>query len=179
MMHIAVRGFTACFRRIAAVEGPLALLDELLVVFWAMVPIGELRAAVPLGIVSYDLSWPAVFLLAALGNMLPIPVMLYLLRTIGVRIEHWDNAMGRLLRWRTSRIELTWGARVRRYGFVGVMLIVAIPLPFTGAWTGSLAVWALQVPVRRGLPAIFAGVLIADVIVTALTLAGVELVKLV
>jgi uncharacterized membrane protein len=75
-------------------------------------------------------------------------------------------------------LEAQLAGSISRYGPMAIILIVAIPLPMTGAWTGSLAVWALKVPLRQGLPAIAAGVVIAGVVVTALTLAGVGIVKL-
>ena len=154
------------------------MLDEVVVVLTAMTPIGELRAAIPLGVITYDLSWPLVLVLAIAGNLVPVPFIILGLRTMGGRLERRADGIGRLLRWRTARIEEQWGARVRRYGFAGVMLIVAIPLPLTGAWTGSLAVYALRVPLRTGLAAIAAGVVIAGIVVTVLTQAGVELFRL-
>ena len=153
--------------------------DELIVVLTAMTPVGELRASVPLGLLKFDLAWPLVYLLSIAGNMLPVPLLMYGLRTIGGRVERMDNTAGALLRWRTARVQQTWADRVQRFGFFGIVAIVAIPLPLTGAWTGSLAVWALHVPMRRGLLAVAVGVLIAGALVTALTLAGLELVKIV
>jgi uncharacterized membrane protein len=152
--------------------------DELLVFLTAMTPIGELRAAIPFGLLMYDLSWPLVFVIAVAGNLAPIPFLLFAMRTVGSRIERRDDLLGRLLRWRTERLQRQWGERIVRYGFAGIVLIVAIPLPLTGAWTGSLAVWTLRVPVARGLAAIAVGVLIAGAIVTLLTHIGLELVAI-
>lgn len=152
--------------------------DELLVLLTAMTPVGELRASIPLAITSMDMPWPRALGLSVVGNIIPVPFILYALRTIGARIEAQQNIAGRLLRWRTARIQQSWGPRVRRYGFFGIVLAVAIPLPLTGAWTGALIVWTLHVPVRRGLPAIAMGVVIAGVVVMALTLAGIELIRL-
>ena len=152
--------------------------DALLVILAAMTPLGELRASVPLGILHFELGWPLVYVMSVLGNLLPVVPILWVLSTIGERLERSDTLAGRLMRWRTRRVEALWGERVRRHGPWAVALIVAIPFPLTGAWTGTLAVWALRVPVRTGLVAIGAGVLVAGVVVTALTLAGVGLVKL-
>ncbi len=149
--------------------------DELIVFFTSMTPIGELRASVPLGLLTYDISWQVVFVLAVLGNLAPVPLVLALLRTVGTRVQRWENPIGRLLRWRTAQVQRVWERRVERYGFWSIVLIVAIPLPFTGAWTGTLAVWALDVRTRAGLTAIALGVLIAGVIVTAAVSAGSEL----
>ena len=152
--------------------------DELVVVLTSMTPIGELRAAIPLGLVKYDIAWPVVFILAVLANMVPVPFIIVGLRTVGSRLERREDVVGRLLRWRTQRVQAKWGPRIERYGFLGVMLIVAIPLPLTGAWTGCLAVWTLRVPLRTGLAAIAAGVLVAGVIVTVLTQAGIGIISL-
>ena len=152
--------------------------DELVVVLTSMTPIGELRAAIPLGLVKYDLVWPIVYILAVLGNLAPVPFITVGLRTVGGRLERRDDLLGRLMRWRTQKIQERWGATITRYGFLGVMLIVAIPLPLTGAWTGTLAVWVLRVPLRTGFAAIAAGVLVAGVIVTILTQLGIGIISL-
>ena len=152
--------------------------DELVVLFTAMTPIGELRAAIPLALVGYHMDWPTALLLGIVGNLIPIPLILLGLRTLGERFERRPDVIGRVLRWRTERIQRVWGARVGRYHFWGVMLLVAIPLPLTGAWTGALAVWALRVDVRVGLAAIAAGVVVAGIIVTALTQAGIGIISI-
>ena len=152
--------------------------DELIVLLTAMTPIGELRASIPLAITSMEMPWPRALGLSIVGNIIPVPFILYALRTVGARIEAQQNVAGRILRWRTARIQQSWGPRVQRYGFLGIVLAVAIPFPLTGAWTGALVVWTLHEPVRRGLPAIAVGVVIAGVIVTSLTLAGIELIRL-
>ena len=152
--------------------------DELLTFLAAMTPLGELRLSIPLGVLTLDLAWPLVLALSVAGNLLPIPLLLWALRTTGGRVEGMDNPLGALLRWRTRSVQQRWDARIRRYGFPAIVLVVAIPLPLTGAWTGTLAVWALHVPAVRGLAAIAVGVMIAGMLVTAATLAGIELVKI-
>ena len=153
--------------------------DELLTLLAAMTPVGELRAAIPLGILTFGLAWPLVFVLSVAGNVVPIPFLVYGLRIAGRRVQRMENVLGAALRWWTARVERQWGGLVRRYGVLATVLIVAIPLPFTGAWTGSVVVWAFSMQPIRGLLAIAAGVLIAGVVVTALTLAGIELLKVV
>ncbi len=154
-------------------------MPDLLIVFTAaMAPIGELRAAIPLGLTSYDLSWPSVYAVAVAGNLVPVPLIFLALHRVGARIERMDNPLGALLRWRTRRLKQRWSDLARRYDFLAVVLLVAIPLPFTGAWTGSLAVWSLRIPTVRGLAAIVVGVVIAGAIVTALTEAGIGLLRL-
>ena len=152
--------------------------DELITFLTAMTPIGELRASVPLGIVTFDLSWPLVLVLSIAGNLVPVPFLILGLRRTGRWLESFPNPAGKFLSWRSAQLQARLGGNVNRYGPMAIVLIVAIPLPMTGAWTGSLAVWALNVPLRQGLPAIAAGVFIAGAVVTSLTLAGVGVVKL-
>ena len=116
--------------------------DDLKTFLLAMTPLGELRLSIPLGIVTLGMAWPPVLALSIAGNVLPVPFLLWALRMVGARVERMDNVLGSLLRWRTRSIEARWGDRIRRYGFLAIVLIVAIPVPLTGAWTGSLAVWA-------------------------------------
>jgi uncharacterized membrane protein len=149
--------------------------DELVTFFTAMIPIGELRASIPLGILTFDLSWPLVLLLSIVGNLIPVPFLIWGLKRTGRWLESFSNPVGNFLLWRSARLEAQLAGRISRYGPMALVLIVAIPLPMTGAWTGSLAVWALKVPLRQGLPAIAAGVVVAGVLVTALTLAGIGL----
>lgn len=173
------RGDSYAPEAIALIADTLAALPDSLIVFLtAMLPIGELRASIPLAIVTFEIPWPQALGLSVAGNFLPIPFVLYALRTLGARIEAQQHIAARILRWRTARVQRSWGPRVQRYGFPAIALAVAIPLPFTGAWTGALIVWTLHEPARRGLPAIALGIGVAGVVVTALTLAGIEIIRL-
>ena len=148
--------------------------DGLFTFFAAMTPIGELRASIPLGIVRYDMPWAWVLMLSIAGNLVPVPVILLVLHRAGERLEAMENPIGALLRWRTGLIRRRWSGSARRYDMLTIFLLVAVPLPFTGAWTGSLAVWALRLDQRRGFVAIAGGVAAAGLVVTALVLGGVE-----
>ncbi len=147
--------------------------DELLVILSAMMPIGELRAAIPLAIGVYDIPWRTALLLSIIGNMLPVPFLVASLKIFGELLEKRPGLPGSILRWRKTHLS----SRVDKYSFWGIVLLVAIPLPFTGAWTGSFALWAFNAPLIRGLIAIALGIVIAGIIVTVLTLTGVELIK--
>ncbi len=149
--------------------------DELITFLTAMTPLGELRASIPLGIVKYDLSWPLVLALSIAGNLVPVPFILVGLNRLGGWLESFPNPAGALLRWRRRRVQEQFGPLFRRYDALAVALLVAIPLPLTGVWTGTLAVRVFRVPLRRALPAIAVGVCIAGGLVTGLALAGVEL----
>jgi uncharacterized membrane protein len=148
--------------------------DELITFLAAMTPIGELRASIPLGLVKFNLPWLLVFWLSVVGNLVPVPFILLFLGRAGPWLERMSNPMGSLLRWRTRQVRSRYGSLANRYGLMTVVLLVAIPLPLTGAWTGSLAIWALHIPIRQGLGGITIGVFVAGTIVTALVLAGKE-----
>ncbi|MDP7240693.1 MAG: small multi-drug export protein [Dehalococcoidia bacterium] len=149
--------------------------DWLWVLLAAVTPVGELRLAIPLGIHGLGLHWIPVLALSLIGNMVPVFILVPGLERISNLLLRFPNPAGRLLDWRTRRLRLTQSERFRRYGPAVLVLFVAIPLPFTGAWTGSLAAWVFQVPPRSAIPLIALGVLIAGIVVTAVTIMGVSL----
>ena len=132
----------------------------------AMVPVLELRGAIPVGVAA-GLSPLAACAIAVLGNMVPVPFILLLIR----RIFDWlrgTEAFGPKIAWLERRAHLK-GRVVRKYRLPGLVILVAIPLPGTGAWTGALVAALLNIRMRHAVPAIFLGVVIAGGIVTALT----------
>jgi uncharacterized membrane protein len=135
----------------------MALTEFLKVFFTAAAPISELRGAIPLAILDLEVSWPLAFLVAFAGNLLPVPFILLLLDRILQAI---------------FAISRRRGGIVERYGLLGLVVFVAIPLPVTGAWTGSIVAYLLGIEFRRAFPAIVLGVFIAGVIVTVLTEIG-------
>ena len=153
----------------------LPFIPEALQVFLAaMTPVGELRLAIPLGILSHSMPWYQVFFLSLAGNMLPVPFILFALNK-GTRVlKKLPIPVHRLLEWRTNHLRKTYTRRFEKFGSVFLIVLVAIPLPFTGAWTASLAAWVFQLPPRVAIPLIWLGVLIAGVIVTSVTLAGTQ-----
>ena len=138
----------------------------------AMVPVIELRGAIPVGIAA-GLP-PAVACAAAiLGNLLPVPFIMLLAR----RVFSWlrDTCLfGPKIVWLERRAHLK-GRIVRKYRLPGLVVLVAIPLPGTGAWTGALVASLLDIRLRNALPAILLGLVIAGVLITLLTLGVVRL----
>ena len=141
---------------------------ELLMTFLvAMVPVIELRGAIPAGIAA-GLA-PALACIAAVaGNLVPAPFIIVL----GRRIANWlrgTRFFGPKIIWLERRAHLK-GRLVRKYRLLGLVILVGIPLPGTGAWTGALVASVLDIRMRHALPAIFLGLLIAAGITTAVTL---------
>lgn len=131
----------------------------------AMIPVVELRGAIPLGVAA-GLP-PAVAAVTAMaGNLTPVPCILLLRRVFALmRKSAW---LGPKVDYLERRAHLK-GRTVRKYRTLGLVLLVAIPLPGTGAWTGALVADVLDIRMRVALPAIAAGVVIAGCITTVVT----------
>ena len=143
------------------------LMQAILLTFGtAMVPVLELRGAIPVGVAA-GLSPAAACLVSILGNMVPVPFILLLIR----RIFDWlrgTRLFGPRIDWLERRAHLK-GRIVKKYRTIGLIILVAIPLPGTGAWTGALVADVLDLRLRTALPAIALGVLIAGIITTTVT----------
>ena len=139
----------------------------LLTFLLSMVPVAELRAGIPYG-VSLGLNYRLAALAAVAGNLFPVPVIIIYVRRVFAwlrrksrRLDAWISGMERKAEHK--------GEKVKKYGAVGLCLLVAIPLPGTGAWTGALVAAVLGLRMKDALPAIIVGVLIAAAIVLGLT----------
>ena len=133
----------------------------------SMVPVVELRGGIPFGVTAGLPVW-AAYLAAVIGNLLPVPFIIVYIR----RIFLWMRRRSARLNDLADRLERKAhlkGQKVTKYKYLGLAIFVAIPLPGTGAWTGALAAAFLDMPLRRALPSIFIGVLIAGAAVSALT----------
>lgn len=133
----------------------------------SMVPVLELRAGIPYG-VSLGLDYHAAALAAILGNLLPVPIIILFVRQVFAWLRKWNKGLDAWISGLESKAEHK-GEQVRRYGSLGLILLVAIPLPGTGAWTGALVAAVLGLRMRDALPAIAIGVVIAAAIVLGLT----------
>ena len=133
----------------------------------SMAPIIELRGGVPFG-TALGLAPGQALIAAIVGNMLPIPFIIVYIR----RIFYWMRRKSPRLNGLVDKLERKAhlkGEKVSKYKYIGLWLFVAIPLPGTGAWTGALAAAFLDMPLRKALPSIFAGVLVAGVAISILT----------
>jgi uncharacterized membrane protein len=142
--------------------------EGLIVVIISALPIAELRGALPVAIDVFHFSWYYALPLAILGNMLPVPIILLFLNAI-TRVLSKVGFIDRFLRWLFEHTRKR-GRIVERYERIGLALFVAIPLPVTGAWTGSLLAVLLGLKFKHAILSIFIGVLIAGIIVTCVSL---------
>ncbi len=134
----------------------------------ALTPIGELRASIPLGL-HYELPVWLVFVVSVIGNIIPPIFILWLFPRISEWLMAHSKLMNRFFTWLFERTRKKAHDKIEKYGDLALIIFVAIPLPNTGAWTGALAAWLFGIPMKRAVPNIFYGVLIAGVIVTAIT----------
>ena len=146
----------------------MSLIEQFLSVFGlAMVPIFELRGAIPVGVAAGLPFW-TVFLTAFLGNLLPVPFLILFTR----RVFEWLRTKSALLERFVSRLERKAASKedlLKKYELLGLCILVAIPLPGTGAWTGSLVAAVFDIRLKHAFPAIALGVLIAGIIVSVVT----------
>ncbi len=141
--------------------------EFLLTFLISMLPVVELRGGLPAG-VAMGLPIPTAFLAAFLGNMLPVPFIILFIRRIfkwiRVHIPRLGHMVDRLEQKAYSKSD-----KVVQYETWGLLILVAIPLPGTGAWTGALIAALLDLRLKRAIPVITLGVLIAGCLITALT----------
>ena len=134
----------------------------------SVLPIIELRGAIPVGVGLGLPVWQAA-LISMVGNMLPVPFIIAFVRTVMDWLRKRSDRARRFVAWLESKGTGKKADRVRQAQFWGLVLFVGIPLPGTGAWTGALLAALLNVRMRRSLPAILLGVLIAGLIVSLAT----------
>lgn len=144
------------------------LIGKLLTVFLvSMVPVVELRGAIPVGYgLGIDNIW-VLTILAVLGNLVPVPFIILFIKNIFAWIRKHlpklDGFITKLENRAHSKSE-----KVQKSVFWGLFVFVAIPLPGTGAWTGALIAAMLDMRLKRAFPAIVAGVVTAGVIIATL-----------
>ena len=138
----------------------------------AMTPIGELRAAIPVGLAVYKINWLLVYLVAVAGNLIPPIFILFLLEPVSRQLRK-IKSFDKFFIWLFERTRNRAGQRVKKYGPLALTLFVAVPLPITGAWTGSLIAYLFKIPFRKAFPAIAAGVALAGVAVTLASISGI------
>lgn len=136
---------------------------ELTVLLTAALPVIELRGAIPVGI-SLGLSPLHATIISLIGSMIPVPFILFTIRPIFNYLKD-TRLFRKLVNKLTDRSLNNNGGRMQKYGVWGLVLIVAIPLPGTGVWSGSLAAALLDMRFKWAFPAILVGNIIAAIII--------------
>lgn len=145
----------------------LEILREYIYVFFcSMVPLIELRGAIPIG-AAFGMPWIPNFLISVFGNMLPVPFILLFIRKI-LAWMHTTKHFRAIAEWLENKAH-SKSNQVLKYASFGLMLFVGIPLPGTGAWTGALIAALLDMRMRYALPSIFAGITLAAFIMSGIS----------
>lgn len=145
------------------------LSPQWLVVIVSAMPVSELRGAIPIGIML-GLTPVKVFILAILGNLIPVLPLLYFLDPVSARLRKFP-IFKKFFDWLFERTRKK-SKVIEKYELLGLIIFVAIPLPMTGAWTGCIAASLLKLKKKLSFFAVAIGVTIAAVIVTILTLSA-------
>ena len=133
----------------------------------SMVPVIELRGAIPIG-VGYGLNFWVAIVVSLIGNLVPVPFIIIFIKKIFALLRKWSPKLDRVVTALENRAEKKSDV-VQRYAFWGLFILVAIPLPGTGAWTGALVAAMLDMKLSSAFPAIALGVVGAAVIVSFVT----------
>ena len=131
----------------------------------SMLPFIELRGSIIFG-AAIGIPWQHAFLVSFLGNILPVPFLILLARPIFTWLKTTRLLAGFTQKVEDRLMKKADKVTVQKYSAVGLFLFVAVPLPGTGAWSGSLIAALLDIKMRYALPAVIAGVFAAGVIMT-------------
>ncbi len=138
--------------------------------FVSMVPIIELRGAIPIG-VGLGLPYAVAVVVSVIGNIIPVPFIIVFIKKIFAWMRKVLPKLNGLVTRLEARAQKHRGT-VEKYAFWGLFILVAIPLPGTGAWTGALVAAMMDMDLKKASPAIVLGVIGAAVLVTAVTMLG-------
>jgi len=150
----------------------MSVIHALYVILVSAMPLAELRGGLPLAC-EYGFPPGMAFFIAVFGNLLPVIPLLVALQRGERLLYHWTPTT-RVTNWVFTRTRRK-GRLIASYGAIGLILIVAIPLPATGAWTGTIAAFLFGIPLRRAFPLIAVGVFIAGIVVLFAYLGAIRL----
>ncbi|NLY42962.1 MAG: small multi-drug export protein [Clostridiaceae bacterium] len=140
--------------------------NELAVFIIASIPVVELRGAIPVGM-AMDMDWKTVYILSVLGNIIPVPFIIWFMRPLFSFLRKTRYFQG-AVQWLEKRT-MKKAETVMKYSAFGLFLFVAVPLPGTGAWTGAMIASMLDMRMKYALPSIFFGVIVAGILVMSIS----------
>ncbi len=144
----------------------ISIQKEMMVLGVAAVPVLELRASIPMGM-AMSMNWRLVFILSVLGNILPVPFIIVFMRPFFSFLRK-TKYFEKFIHWVEHRT-MKKAETVMKYSAIGLFLLVAIPLPGTGAWTGAMVAALLDIRMKYAFPAIIAGIIAAGALVMGIS----------
>jgi len=142
------------------------------VILLSMMPIYELRGAIPLGVLVYHMNPFLVVIVSIISNMIPAIAIIMLFDALLPWVKERFSSIGRFVERFSQTRKAKNRKRMERYGLLAIIAFVAVPLPLTGAWTGSLLTVIFEMPKFKSILAVAVGVIIAGTIVTSSILLG-------
>jgi len=152
------------------------MIAELKILLIAMSPILELRGAIPIALGVYHLPIWSAYLISVIGNLVPVIFILWLLESVSSFLSRHFHFFGLFFAWLFKRVKKNHSKKFERWKEFALIILIAIPLPFTGAWTGSLCAFVFGVPFKKAFLLITTGVMIAGLIVTLTSLGVIKII---
>lgn len=153
------------------------MIPEIQTFFLAMTPFGELRLSLPIALSVYNLDLVSAYFISIIGNLIPIVLLLLFLEPVSSWLSKNFKIFEKFFTWLFERTRKKYNSQMEKYGYPALVLFVAIPLPITGGWTGSLIAFLFAIPFKKAFPLISFGVIIAGLIVLSVTQAGITIEK--
>lgn len=144
----------------------------------AMLPILELRGSVPLGILVYGMHPVVTIGLSIVAIMIPTVLWFLFLRYMVTGIRTWHPKIDNFFQWLFKRTRSRHNNSFDRWGSLALMIFVATPLPFTGAWTGAMLAYLFGIKFWKTVTFIAIGLLITGIIMAVISLGGVHVLEL-
>lgn len=151
------------------------MIAELKVFLIAMSPIFELRGSIPMALGVFHLTIWSAFFISVIGNIFSAICILLLLEPVSKYLRNHISFFDRFFTWLFERTRKKHTKTFEYWKDFALVIFVAIPAPFTGAWTASLCAFVFGIPFKRAFPAIAGGVVIAGIIVTLVTLGIIQI----
>ncbi len=145
---------------------------ELLVIFFSMIPISELRGAIPLGI-SLGLSPIHSTIISICGNIIIVPILLRVLHPLIIYFE--DTFLFKYTIGRVKNKAMNKADAIKTYSLIGLFIFVAIPLPTSGAWTASVIASILKLDYKKAFAAIALGVIVAGLLILGVSVGAIRI----
>ncbi|KKS44173.1 hypothetical protein A2567_02715 [Candidatus Azambacteria bacterium RIFOXYD1_FULL_42_11] len=150
-------------------------MNEIITFIMAALPLSELRGAIPLGVLKFGFSPVKALLISVLGNTLPVLPLLMGLEKASDYLSHRFYWFNRFFGWLFTKTREKHKDHFHYWGDLALFIFVAIPLPLTGAYSGAVAAFVFGLPIKHSFWSIVFGVLAAGIIVTLLTISGINL----
>ena len=147
---------------------------ELIIVLLAALPLSELRLSIPVAIIEFNIDPVTAFVLSVIGNMIPVVLLLLFLEPVSNFLRRW-KIWDMFFTWLFNRTYHKHNEKFEKYGSMGLAIFVGVPLPVTGAWTGCAAAFVFGFKFKNAFLAILAGVIMAGIIITVLTVTGAKI----